>query len=166
MDLENYHVSYFTKKRKYAYENRKVELTLSYKHFLGFELMGLAHVITLVSLQLFNKFVKRHICKNTHISKQPTNTNVILTCLPPTITTNKKRIFVLSSKTKSRTKMTKTQMKTMILYSKTYGPKGRALIWGRPSRLTACSTTQKPKRASTVWGICIYIYIYICIHNM
>ena len=86
MDIENHHFSCFFKKQKNTYTNRKVKLSISYKDFHCFELMGFAHV-RFVPFQLSKKSKKKQTCEKTRISENTVKTNIISTCLPPKITT-------------------------------------------------------------------------------
>ena len=86
MDFENHHVSYLFQKRKNTYMNRKVELSISYKDFHCFELMGFAHV-RFSPFDFSKKSFKKLTCEKTRISKKPIKTNIISTFWPPKITT-------------------------------------------------------------------------------
>ena len=79
MDLENHHFSYFFKKRKNTYINRKVKLSISYKDFHCFELMGFAHV-RFSPFDFSKKSFKKLTCEKTRISEKPIKTNIISTC--------------------------------------------------------------------------------------
>ena len=68
MDLGNHIFSYFFKKRKAAYENRKAKSALSYKDFHCFELMGFA-CVHFSPFIVSKKSLKTRICKNTRISE-------------------------------------------------------------------------------------------------
>ena len=69
MDLENHHFSHFFKTRKNAYKNTKVKLSISYKDFHCFELMGFAHV-RFLPFKFSKKSLNKLTCeKNTHFRK-------------------------------------------------------------------------------------------------
>ena len=78
MDFENHHFSYFFKKRKNTYTNRKVKLSISYGDFHCFELMGFAQVRFLPP-DFSKKTLKKLTCEKTHISVNPIKTNIIST---------------------------------------------------------------------------------------
>ena len=86
MDLENHHFSHFFKKGKNTYKNTKVKLSISYKDFHCFQLMGFAH-LHFSPFNFSKKLVKKLTCEKTRISENPIKTNIISTCWPPKITT-------------------------------------------------------------------------------
>ena len=69
MDLENHHFLYFFEKQKNTYTERKVKLSISYKDFHCFELMGFAHVRFLpfkfLKKSKKNKHAKKHAFQKT-----------------------------------------------------------------------------------------------------
>ena len=79
MDFENHHFSHFFKKGKNTYKNTKVKLSISYKDFHCFELMGFAHV-RFLPFKFSNKSLKKLTCEKTRISENPIKTNIISTC--------------------------------------------------------------------------------------
>ena len=78
MDFENHHFSYFFKKRKNTYTNRKVKISISYKDFHCFELMGFAHV-RFLPFAFSKKLLKKLTCDKTRISENLIKTNIIST---------------------------------------------------------------------------------------
>ena len=68
MELENYSVLYFPKNEN-AYINRKVKLSISYKDFHCFELMGFAH-IRFSLFDVSKKSFKKLTCEKTRFSEK------------------------------------------------------------------------------------------------
>ena len=87
MDLENYHFSYFFKRRKNTNINRKVKLSISYKDFHCFELMGFAH-IRFSPFDVSKKSFKKLTSEKTRISENHIKPNIISTFRPSENTTN------------------------------------------------------------------------------
>ena len=65
MAIEIHHCSNFFKKQKKAYGNRKAKLSISYKIFNCFELMGFAHVRFFPSI--FSKNRSKNASSKTHV---------------------------------------------------------------------------------------------------
>ena len=79
MDLDNHHFSYIFKKRKNTYAKRKVKLSISYKDFHCFQVMGFAH-LRFLPFNFSKKSVKKLTCEKTRISENLIKTNIISTC--------------------------------------------------------------------------------------
>ena len=69
MDLENHHFSCFFKKRKNTYTKRKVKLSISYKDFHCFELMGFAHA-RFLSFDFSKKSIEKLTCEKITFQKK------------------------------------------------------------------------------------------------
>ena len=102
MDFENHHFSYFFKKRKNTYTSRKVKLSISYKDFHCFELMGFSCVR--VSSIFFQQTQKKHTREKTYVSEKPVKTNKISTFPPPKIITTKCHVFSFIKQNKKEKK--------------------------------------------------------------
>ena len=84
MDFENHHFLYFFEKQKNTKKNRKAKLSLSYKDFHCFQLMGFTSD-RVSSDFLVQKSPKKHTREKRHFSGKPIKTNKISTFSPPEI---------------------------------------------------------------------------------
>ena len=86
MDIENHRISYVFEKRITTEQYRKPELFISHKDFHCFELLGFPSDF-FSPLYVSKQTLRKHLCKNTCISRNINISNEISTIRPFKITT-------------------------------------------------------------------------------